>query len=677
MRHLKIDKILFFLLLALSLVVLYTYSIDAGISGDEKVHHLQAEKVVDYYQSFGKDRTALNTPKTNLKYYGQSFDNLAALTARIFDIDDVYDLRHRMNSIAGWLIIVFTALIAIEISGTTGGIVAIIFLLASPRFIGHSFNNLKDIPFALGYIAFIYFMIQFLKNPLKAGNKTITGLILAIAFTIGIRPGGFILLCYLVLFITIWWILQYRKKQITKGESINLIVKITATVILGYLIGLLFWPYALENPFINPIKSLQIMSDYPVRIRQLFSGNIYWSDQLPWSYIPHYMLITIPVFIIISSISYIVTSSFFSIKKTPLLAQNFILFTIAFPLLFLFIKGSNVYGGWRHFIFIYPPIIVFGASSIGLLLKQLKNIFAKTIIVFITIGGLIAPFSFIVRNHPLEYTYFNKLSGGIEHANGQFETDYYYHSVRQATDWLRNEIEQYQDKTKITSNFWIDWYFRGDPHIETYYTNYYTRGNQDWDYAIFCNAYTNPYQLQNKLWPPANTIHTIDVDGVPVCAIVKRISNDDFNGYELIRSEHYEQAISYLQNALKTNPGNEAACINLAKAYINTGRLEKARVAINQCLHVLPEYEIALMLLADLEEKLNNSDKAIIALERILKANPYYLKAYVKLASVHVRNESYQVALQYLDKCLSISKNYSAAKELKIRINEDFSTFED
>ena len=51
-------------------------SLEAGISGDEKVHYEQSEKVLNYYKTFGKDKSALNTPTSHLKHYGQSFDNL-------------------------------------------------------------------------------------------------------------------------------------------------------------------------------------------------------------------------------------------------------------------------------------------------------------------------------------------------------------------------------------------------------------------------------------------------------------------------------------------------------------------------------------------------------------------------------------------------------------------------
>ena len=100
--------LLFWLLL---LGVFIRLSLDAGISGDEYLHLNQTYKVMDYYKSFGKDKSALHTPKTYLKYYGQSFDNTATLISEIFNIEDIFTLRHILNAFAAWLTVLFTFLV--------------------------------------------------------------------------------------------------------------------------------------------------------------------------------------------------------------------------------------------------------------------------------------------------------------------------------------------------------------------------------------------------------------------------------------------------------------------------------------------------------------------------------------------------------------------------------------
>ena len=83
------------------------------------------------------------------------------------NIEDVYGFRHLMSSLAGWLAIFVTALFAVWLSGYRAGILTLILFAVSPTFIGHSQNNLKDIPFALGYIAGIFFTLKFLVSDRK------------------------------------------------------------------------------------------------------------------------------------------------------------------------------------------------------------------------------------------------------------------------------------------------------------------------------------------------------------------------------------------------------------------------------------------------------------------------------------------------------------------------------
>ncbi len=181
----NISPYLFWLLL---LGVFIRLSLDVGISGDEYLHLNHSYDVIDYYKTFGKDHSALHTPKTFLKYYGQSFDNAATLISEVFNIEDIFTLRHILNAFAAWLVVLFTYLTARELSNRRTAVFAVILLLLSPRFIGHSFNNLKDIPFALGFIASLYFILRYLKKLKDSPNSVKAGLIIVIAFTISIRP---------------------------------------------------------------------------------------------------------------------------------------------------------------------------------------------------------------------------------------------------------------------------------------------------------------------------------------------------------------------------------------------------------------------------------------------------------------------------------------------------------
>ena len=158
----NIVKRLFDLCAGLLLVFMLLSAKDAGISGDEELHYNQSVKVYDYFASLGQDQSALHTPTTHLKYYGQSFDNLTTIFIKWFNIDDIYLFRHVMNSLAAWVAILLAALLAIWLSGYGAGILTLFLFALSPTFLGHAQNNLKDIPFALAYIAGTFYILKWL-----------------------------------------------------------------------------------------------------------------------------------------------------------------------------------------------------------------------------------------------------------------------------------------------------------------------------------------------------------------------------------------------------------------------------------------------------------------------------------------------------------------------------------
>ena len=170
-----------------------------------------------------------------------------------------------------------------------------------PRLFGQAFGNLKDIPFASGYLAGVYMIVRFIKEMPAPKWKTAILLGLAIAFTSSVRIGGLILFGHLAVAIIAAFILKpFLPKYIfsTKSCLVRLLGQGLAILLIGYFAGLLLWPFALQNVFQNPLESLQVMEHYKVSIRQIFEGEWLWSTQLPWYYLPKWLLISTPEYII-------------------------------------------------------------------------------------------------------------------------------------------------------------------------------------------------------------------------------------------------------------------------------------------------------------------------------------------------------------------------------------------
>ncbi|NVN95431.1 MAG: hypothetical protein HXX18_09140 [Bacteroidetes bacterium] len=676
-RESSIYRLLFFIVAFALLIIMPIMSFDAGISGDESEHYTQSEKVFKYYTSLGKDTSSLVSP--SLRLYGQSFDLIAITVIKVFNIDKIYETRHALNSIFGWFAILFTALIAVELIGWRAGIIGLFLMFISPGFLGHSFNNPKDIPFAMAYIMSLYYMIRWLKEMPKPSIKTSIMVAFAIAVGISIRIGGLLSIAYFGLFVAMYFLFTTGKltNLFNKNNFSNIkkaILYLIAISVLGYFMGLLLWPYGIEAPIKNPIKALSDMTNFAVSLRQIFEGKQVWSDNVPWYYLSKYILITIPIIVIFGFVLFF-RQFFVKQKSLRTLLLFMLVFAVVFPLFYIVWKKSNVFGGWRHTMFVYPPMVAMAAIGIG----QVFNIIRKRVFVYIALTLILAlsynPIRHIIVNYPLEYVYYNEFEGGIKNAFGNYELDYYVHSLKKASEWVKLNAQKDSLVTgkKIKVATWItpplNYYFRKDTaKFEIAFARYYERGNTDWDYAIYVNMGVNSAQLKNGTWPPANTVHTINVDGKPVCAILKRTDKSDMLGAQAMQINDTTNAIRYFNKALEVVPTNEAVLLNLTDVYTKMQKLDSADITIKKLLKFDPELDNALYSQAIVYFYKNDVDNTLLTAKRIIKNNiKYYMAYYIAAYAYMKKNDSYS-AIKSLEELLIQNQGFKPAYLLLAQI---------
>ena len=658
-------KVIFWTLALALLVALLLISRDAGISGDEEVHYLHSEMVYNYFSTWGADTSSLHTPKTHLQYYGQAFDNVVTMLIHWLGIEDVYGFRHLMCSFSGWLTILVTALFAAYFSGYGAAILVVLLYAVSPTFLGHTQNNLKDIPFALAYIASVFYSLKLVFAPGKPSKQTIVLLILSIALSIGIRAGGILVVLYFGLFVLLKTIFERLEHSSTDWTLLkNRLLLFGGISLSGYFLGLLTWPYALQNPLLNPWTSYQVMTHFPTTLRQIFEGNFEWSDFLPWYYLPKYMAITIPLIVFAGIIAF-----FLNIRKNYTSGQKMQLwllgFTILFPIVFVIIKQSNLYGSWRHFLFVYPGIILIAALGLHAFWIRSKNRSIRAVTTVLLLVLAVHPLKFAIANHPYYYLYYNQLVGGLKGAYGNYETDYYYHSMREGAEWLQEYLKKKPDTSTKTvgGNFPIQWYFRENESVKFIYFPYQKRSEYDWDYAIVANSYISSDQLKNKTWPPSNTIHIIYADGIPICAVIERVTKDDFLAIQELEKGNNIKSVPLFQNSLKLDPQNELICYKFATSLLGLGQDSLAQKMLEKSIGINPGHEQALALAGDLALKRRDTATAADYYKKAIDANRKYLSVYPKLAGIYAET-NVDAARKLLHDCLKLNARYKPALKL-------------
>lgn len=655
------EKGFFALLVILAGVALFLAP-EAAVNVDEQLHYPHAKKVVNWYFTFGKDASCLETPGTNLKYYGQSVDNLTALVNRVFHVKDEFLVRHMTGALFFWLLLLFTGLVTVEITGSwLAGIIAILSAVLMPSLSGHAFGNLKDIPFATGYMASAYWIIRFIKE--LPAPKFIAAFCLAIsiAFTISVRAGGLILFIYLALFSALYIVFNkpFLLKHFftTKSFNVRLMGQTAMITIIGWFGSLLFWPYALQGVFRNPVESLKVMEHYKVSIRQLFEGNLYWSTDLPWYYLPKWLFISTPEFVMAGMViftiffvfnGYIQAGRRFWMNKPAesnnLEAANekgqavklgfrperhtffftfFILFITLFPLFYVVCIKSNLYSGTRQVLFTFPGFAVLTAAGMFSLMKSGWHKYLK--IGFSILFGVLMflPLIHQLRTFPVDYVYFNRVSGGNGKAWGNFEYDYYFHALKKPSAEI-TKLFAGKDKIVLAGNSNLSCYFENSKNIEYRFVNFFERSSKSWDYALMGINYISPELLKNGRWKPSGVIKTWYHYGNPVAILIKRQGLEDYNGIQELQKNNFKTADSQLMLAFTKDTNNVWLCSQLAQSQLAQNNFEKASLYIEKGRHIYPEYEPLTYLQAKMLFEKQNFGETYDVLQKMLKFNPFY-----------------------------------------------------
>lgn len=633
-QHIWSGKHIFYYTLFVFALVLILLAPRSAVNVDEQLHYPHAKKVVNWYFSGGQDQSCLDTPHTNLKYYGQSVDNLTALINRIFHVKEEYLTRHYTGAFFFWLLLLVSGLLTYRITMSwRAAVICVLSLVFMPRLSGQAFGNLKDIPFAVGYISGLAGMILFLQELPRPRWRTTVWLGLAIAFTISVRAGGYVLLAYFGpgLLVYLGFFFAERKKLIASGkQSARLVMQVIVVGLIAWFGGILFWPFALQNIFIHPLESLGMMEHYQVSIRQIFEGRMLWSTEMPWHYLPRWIIISTPLIVLTGMLLFLLF--FFQrlagkSRTSLLFLKAVILFAIAFPVFYVIAIGSNLYSGVRQMLFIFPPMALLSASAIDEMIRKAekKHKITANLLLVALLLLLALPLPHQIKTFPADYIYFNVLTGGNKNAWSRYEYDYYFHGVKKPVEELIELAGS--EKITVAMNSNLSHYFDRHPNITWQYTRFQERSSANWDYAVFGINYLHPAVLKNNRWKPEGIIKTYYHKGNPVAVLLKRKDKNDFYGISEIKNGNLQKGIQLLEQTIRQDTNNVWLYVHLAGAKLDTGDAEGFQRVLDEGKKIQSGYEPLLLLEASRYFEEKNYTASQNKLETLLKINSRYLPA--------------------------------------------------
>lgn len=663
------------------LLVLCGLSFGSGINADDKFQNAYSEKLVNYYATFGRDTSALYVQDGNMHLYGGFFEIVTGFANKALGFQEsnlgYHHVRHLFSAILGWVAILCAALLAQLIAGWRAGVLTLVIMLLSPRFVGDSLMNPKDIPFAAGYMLAIYNMAAVLTRMPNPRRWNVAGLIAGLAIALAVRAGGLLNFVYLFFFAGLFLVLKNGWGSLFNGKTVGRYATVVVgAAVAGYVGALLFWPFALQKPLSNPWFALTKFSDFEIAIRVLYEGANVKSNVTPWHYPIKWIGLTIPLAALVGFVG--------SLALLPRLLRRYqplwiglVFFAAIFPVFYVIYKKSNVYDGWRQLTFAYPTLAVAAA----LFWNELADLFsAKKLAQYATYAGvallLADAGAFIAANPKIPYLYFNPVAGGVKGAYGQYETDYWGISIRQGIEWLEKEgilKPDMEEPVVIATNMHyaaLQFLAKYGDKVVLKYLKWERRCDDAWDYALYPTRFLDGLALARGKWPPDNAVHLVEVDGAPILAILKDTGKNCALGMASLKLGDWEGAIQQLLQEVENVPDNELAWASLAQAYLNSNQLEEAKAAAEKALDISPADEQANNVIGLYWLSKGDAEQAKAQFRTAIKLEPANPTAYYYLALIVQQEGDNMGALNFLREAIKSAPTFKPAYEFSAQIYE-------
>jgi hypothetical protein len=438
------------LLLALLGLVFATFP-DYGMTLDEGVQNRYGRRLVRWYATLGADSRA--TDQNDLYFYGGLFE-LAVQAARPLSGLGVYDNRHLVNALFGVVGIVAVWGIGAHLGGPATGLLAALFLTLTPSYYGHCFANPKDIPLASLYALGAWAILRASDRVPRLGGREVVTTGVAIGLAAGVRVTGIALFGFAaVLWIGCLWLVRRDPARPPGPEARHPWVRLglawLGTVVVGWLVMVAFWPWAQLDPMRNPFRAFSKFSTFTDRMDLLFDGQMLTSGTIPRSYAVTWFAITLPEFYFVALL--LGVAALFVLVRHRLREPGFrkrlwrtawIAALATAPVVWVTVRNTPLYNGHRHLLFVLPFLAVVAAVSVAAWHEIRPRLLFRAAGIVALAGSLLLTAADMVRLHPYQYVFFNRLvAGGLPRAIHRYDADYWIAASKEAIEWVAAHYE--------------------------------------------------------------------------------------------------------------------------------------------------------------------------------------------------------------------------------------------
>ncbi|HEY3119783.1 MAG TPA: glycosyltransferase family 39 protein [Vicinamibacteria bacterium] len=413
---------------------------DYGITWDEEAQRAYGSRLLRWIATLGRDDAAGRVG--NLVYYGGLFEIPAELAARLTP-QSPYETRHLVNALVG----LGTFWVAQRIGGLLGGPLAALLsaaaLALTPVFYGHMFNNPKDVPFAALSSLAVWAMLAAWDALPRLDWRRVALVGGAIGAALAVRVAGLALLGDLALLLGGWLVVHRRESGLAAHlrSLAGSFLKVTA---VAWVIMVASWPWALRSPLKRPLDAAIALARLTDSAPMLFNGRIVYSGDLPRAYVPVWFAVSLPEHYLIAlgaGVLALAASRRLRAadpgRAADAVKMAWLISVAALPAILAVVLRPFLYDGIRHLLFVLPPLATLAGISAARFFHSSLSRWVKLPVAMLLALSAAATARDMVRLHPYESIYFNRLvGGGVAAASRKFETDYWGNSYKEGAQWL-------------------------------------------------------------------------------------------------------------------------------------------------------------------------------------------------------------------------------------------------
>jgi hypothetical protein len=175
-----------------------------------------------------------------------------------------------------------------------------------------------------------------------------------------------------------------------------------------------------------------------------------------------------------------------------------------------------IYNNFRHVLFIMPPLFVLAAAAVEHFLRRSPG---RALPALLVAAALLPGIAAIVRLHPFEYGYYNELVGGVNGAYGNYMSDYWCTSYREAMGYV-NAVAPASAAVAIAGPELNAKPFARPDLVVREDENIYSDRDFDPMFVLGCSWST----IDPGFFPDATVVFSVQREGIPLAIVKQRTS---------------------------------------------------------------------------------------------------------------------------------------------------------